>query len=101
MSSFFYLLFSLGLAFSHDGTRIAVSQSDGVAHVYSLEGEGKRSICCRLPLGCIGTSIAWAPEGRRLLFIGLSNGKVKVADVEANKLATLHDAHRLDRGFRV
>ena len=83
-----------GLAFSADGSQVAVAQSDGVVHVYGVNSEGRRRICCRLPLGCTATCLAWAKEGNNLLFIGLISGRVRVADVAANKLGTLHEAHR-------
>lgn len=90
-----------GLAFNHDGSQVAVAQSDGVAHVYSLNQEGRRRICCRLPVECPVTCVAWATAGHRLLFLGLLNGKVRIADVAANKLGSLHEARwsvRLQRG---
>ncbi|KAL8449625.1 hypothetical protein Emed_002880 [Eimeria media] len=82
-----------GLAFNHDGSLLAVSQSDGVTHVYPTKQQEARRICRRLPVGCPATCLAWAVEERRLLFIGLLNGKVRVADVEANKLGALHESH--------
>ncbi|OEH76355.1 hypothetical protein cyc_04650 [Cyclospora cayetanensis] len=82
-----------GIAFNHDGSQLAVTQSDGVAHVYGVNAEGRRCICCRLPVECPATCVAWAIGGSRLLFIGLQNGKVRVADVQANKLGALHEAH--------
>ncbi|CDI74437.1 hypothetical protein, conserved [Eimeria praecox] len=82
-----------GLAFSPDGSQVAVAQSDGVVHVYGVNAEGRRCICCRLPVGCTATCLAWATGGNSFLFIGLVNGRVRVADVAKNKLGTLHEAH--------
>ncbi|KAL8445433.1 hypothetical protein Emag_005119 [Eimeria magna] len=81
-----------GLAFNYDGSLLAVSQSDGVTHVYAIKQQEARRVCRRLPVGSPATCLAWAVEERRLLFIGLLNGKVRVADVEANKLGALHEA---------
>ena len=85
-----------GLAFSPEGSEVAVAQSDGVVHVYKTKEGGRRSICCRLPLGCTATCLTWAAERNSFLFIGLASGRVRIADVPANKLGTLHEAHRSD-----
>ncbi|KAL8431014.1 hypothetical protein ACSSS7_005567 [Eimeria intestinalis] len=81
-----------GLAFNHDGSLLAVSQSDEVTYVYSTKQQEAPRVCRRLPVGSPATCLAWAVEERRLLFIGLLGGKVRVADVEANKLGALHEA---------
>ncbi|KAL8429878.1 hypothetical protein Efla_004692 [Eimeria flavescens] len=82
-----------GLAFNHDGSQVAAAQDDGVTHVYVVGRDQPRRICCRLPLGSPATCLTWAREGSRLLFVGLLSGKVRVADVLANKLGALHEAH--------
>eukprot|EP00898_Chlorokybus_atmophyticus_P006921 jgi/Chlat1/722/Chrsp104S01301 len=81
-----------GLAWSPDGTKLAVAQSDDIVFIYKLGldwGE-KKSICNKFPQSCAVTALAWASRRPSDLAFALSDGKVRSGALRTNRAATLY-----------
>lgn len=79
------------LAFSPCSTRLAVAQSDAIVFVYKLgeEWRAKKSICNKFPQTSSVTALCWPSKQPQQLVFSLSEGKVKVGQLKANKAALL------------
>jgi WD40 repeat protein len=69
-----------GLAFNSDGRLLAVGNEDEL-EIFSTDSGARKAI----PIGETVTSIAFSPDGQRVLGVGY-NGTVTVAHVEAGKV---------------
>ncbi|KAI9351150.1 hypothetical protein DFJ73DRAFT_789886 [Zopfochytrium polystomum] len=80
------------LAFSPDGTKLAVAQTDCVVFVYKLgvEWGEKKSICNKLIQSAEITCLTWPREQPNALVFGMVDGKVRVGNLKTNKAATLY-----------
>ncbi|XP_043216719.1 intraflagellar transport protein 172 homolog isoform X2 [Amphibalanus amphitrite] len=79
-----------GLAFSPDGTKLAIGQSDNIIFVYKI-GEDwgeKKVICNKFVQSAAVTCLIWPLEGP--IVFGLADGKVRGANVKSNKSQTLY-----------
>ncbi|KAK3091661.1 hypothetical protein FSP39_021624, partial [Pinctada imbricata] len=79
-----------GLAFSPDSTKIAVGQTDNIIYVYKI-GEDwgdKKVICNKFVQQSAVTCLIW-PNDQPIVF-GLSDGKVRAANVKTNKSSTIY-----------
>ncbi|CAG9462268.1 unnamed protein product [Pedinophyceae sp. YPF-701] len=84
-----------GMAFSPDGTRLAVAQSDNIVFVYRL-GEDwgeKKSICNRFEVSAPVTCVVWLKTHPEDILFGCTDGKVRVGYLRTNKADTAY-AHK-------
>jgi len=80
-----------GLAFSPCSTKIALGQTDNILFVYKIGEEwGDRKVICNkyLQQSAI-TCLIWPPDNQ-LIIIGLSDGKVRAANLKTNKSNTIY-----------
>lgn len=80
------------MAFSPDGAKLAVAQSDNIIFVYKL-GSGwgeKKSICNKFLQASPPTAVCWPILRPYECVFGLAEGKVKIGQLRSNKAATLY-----------
>ena len=80
------------MAFSPDGAKLAVAQSDNIIFVYKL-GSGwgeKKSICNKFLQASPPTAVCWPILRPYECVFGLAEGKVKIGQLWSNKAATLY-----------
>ncbi|OAF71469.1 Intraflagellar transport protein osm-1 [Intoshia linei] len=81
-----------GIAFSFDGQKLAVAQSDNIIFVYKI-GENwgdKKVICNKFFQQTAVTCLIW-PKNQEILF-GAYDGKVRIANTLTNKSSTLYNS---------
>ena len=81
-----------GLAFSPDGVRLAVAQSDNIVFVFKLGatwGE-KKSICNKFLQQQPVTAVTWPPDSPSTLYIGMADGRVKAGSLRTNKSSPIY-----------
>lgn len=79
-----------GLAFSLDGAKLAVAQSDNIVFVYRIGDtwEEKKSICNKFLQRLSVTCMIWPPE--QPIIMGLLDGKIRIANTKTNKSTTIY-----------
>ena len=80
------------MAFSPDGAKLAVAQSDNIIFVYKL-GAGwgeKKSIGNKFLQTAAPTAVCWPVLRPYECVFGLAEGKVKIGQLRSNKAATLY-----------
>ena len=80
------------MAFSPDGTKLAIAQSDNIVFVYKLGSEwgDRKSICNKFPQSSATTCVCWPSSRPYECVFGVAEGKVKVGQMRSNKAATLY-----------
>ena len=80
------------LAFSGDGSMLAVAQTDNIVFVYKIGydwGE-KKSIVAKLIQNSAITSMLWMLDGQ--IIFGLADGKIRSGNVKKNKSSNVYTA---------
>ena len=79
-----------GMAFSPDGTKLAIGQSDNIVFVYKLGDEwgDKKSICNKFHQQSAITTVCWPAMQHHEVVFGLAEGKVKVSATVGHWLVT-------------
>ena len=74
------------LAFSNDGSMIAVAQSDKIVFVYKIgaDWDEKKSIVAKLVQNSSITCMKWLPDGQ--LIFGLADGKVIILNSNSSPI---------------
>ncbi|KAF4675176.1 hypothetical protein FOL47_008183 [Perkinsus chesapeaki] len=83
------------MSFSPDGTRIAIGQSDSIVYVYKIGASwgDKKSICNKWPQTSPVTCLSWPSSQSMQLVLGLSDGRLRVANCRTQKCANLYSGH--------
>lgn len=79
------------MAFSPDGTKLAIGQSDNIVFVYKLGEEwgDKKSICNKFHQQSAITTVCWPAMQHHEVVFGLAEGKVKVSLGRASPHASM------------